>query len=737
MNNDDSARTMPRRAAALDNSLATTRPRPVTTHILATSGAAELPQASTVSGNAHTRKRHSIAVANSMVKVHVHPTDPPRPRVPFRTIAVFALFWSLLLAAFAILVWRGMRVSAAIVAVLAVGAPLLVALAISGNSIHGPVAHSLDALLRVLLAISSVVTPVTRAISNWPPVAALAAWTSQLLFFQWFVALLAGDRILRRMLAMLSGKHDATSCTYSLVNAVDPSFQPAGIFDDGAADTRADADLERDLSSVSAPSTSRAQNHLSASAIAVLRAQGIPFYLKTAYSLAVAAKLAYEDLPIVEAELKQAGYDMDSFTPIHYRNTCGFVVAKGRTVIVVFRGTHPMNLSNVLTDMSYKLVPGANAGSGADLGMLHEGFLDALGPVEMHEPDVTVVDDDNGVHDLADASLLPPPKRRPSADSRRESMVEHSYHRVHASLHRAAMVTIAPAPRIVRVELDMQNLIQAVASSLRALSIIMELLVSAFRRAVSDPIEPYTTVENREESAYVQAHRGIAACVEKIRRHGTSDQDGVLPAHLNPLMARTRGSVSPSMSPWETGVDSAVEDMIGDLHGVPRKTEKPIRLFIAGHSLGGAIANVFLAKVTESRSPFLRYLNGLYTYGSPRVGDAKFQEFMHAHHPNKLFRVVYSKDMVPRVIPIRQNKYAELPGHLVSLSPLGKMVFRPPGTVIRSIDFLVPAGLLSPAVIVQLRNESFLRLVYRMTLPFFVNDHFPSDYIAVLQKYAL
>ncbi|KAJ3375800.1 hypothetical protein GGF31_003004 [Allomyces arbusculus] len=621
-----------------------------------------------------------------------------------------------------------MRVSAAVVAVLAVGTPLFIAMAISGNSIHGPVAHSLDALLRVLLAISSVVTPVTRAISNWPPVAALAAWTSQLLFFQWFVVLLAGDRILRRMLATLSGKHEATSCTYSLVNAAEPCFQPAGLFDDNDADPLDESELERDLSSVSAPSTSRARNHLSASASAALRAQGIPYHLKTAYSLAVAAKLAYEDLGIVEAELEQAGYEMDTFTPIHYRNTCGFVVAKGGTIVVVFRGTHPMNLSNVITDMSYKLVPGANAGSNADLGMVHEGFLDALGPVEMHGPDATVIDDDTDLHDLANADLPPQHSRRPSALSRRGSTAkEHQSHRrVHASSHRSAMVTIEPAPRMVWVELDMQNLIQAVVSSTRAFAIILELLANAFRRAVRDPIEPYTALENREESAYVQAHHGIAACVVKIRRMDT-------------LMARTRGSASPPVSqcisPRDIGVDSAVEDMTGDSHSDSCQKE-PIRLFIAGHSLGGAIAHIFLAKFTESRSPFLEYFAGLYTFGSPRVGDATFQQFMHEHH-SSMFRVVYNKDMVPRVIPIRENKYAELPGHLVSLSPLGKMVFRPPGTVIRSIDFLVPAGLLSPSVIVQMRNESFLRLVYRMTLPFFVNDHFPSDYIAVLRKYTL
>ncbi|KAJ3375801.1 hypothetical protein GGF31_003005 [Allomyces arbusculus] len=739
--------------------------------------------------NAGTSKnRQSMVMANSMIKVHVHPDAPQSALVSAPVLVILALLFMVALVAFPVLVWYGMLAPAAIAAVLAVGVPLFTSIALSGRFIHRRVAHSLDALVRVLLAVSAVVTPVARRISNWPPISALATLSTQALFFSWFVVLMAADRILRRVFAALSGKHVATQLTYSVVNAADPTFQPAGLFTDDVDDIVDDP----------------AQDPSSASASAALRAQGIPFRPKTAYSLAVAAKLAYEDLPIVEAELEQAGYDMDTFTPIHYNNTCGFVVAKGRTIIVVFRGTRPLNLANVVTDIRHEMVPAAEPNSDAEIGMVHEGFLDALGPVEAHGPGDDETDDD-GEPDIDPLSPHMDLTRRRSVHSKRTSTLKRRrQRRSHVSSRRAAVVTISPAPRTIRLELKMHNVAQALISSIRAIWTIMELLASTLTRAVRDPIEPYTTVENREESAYVQAHRGIAACVQKMRlreslagvftahqralaqrrrRRANATSDGeatvapsprplpvpvmvdvpplddideeaeerdllyaVPPALADPLLAadptaarRVRGlplglaspPSTPSETDWDTALEGVVPDDDDDLD-VPEK-EEPIRLYICGHSLGGAIAHVFLAKLTECHSSFLEFFDGLYTFGSPRVGDAVFQQFMHAHH-SSMFRVVYNKDMVPRVPPI--DPYAELPGHLVSLSPLGKMVFRPPGTITRPVNFLAPAGLLSPTVIFQLRNESFLRLVYRLLLPFFVNDHFPCDYVAALQKYA-
>jgi hypothetical protein len=61
-------------------------------------------------------------------------------------------------------------------------------------------------------------------------------------------------------------------------------------------------------------------------------------------------------------------------------------------------------------------------------------------------------------------------------------------------------------------------------------------------------------------------------------------------------------------------VDALLTDR---LNALPAGT----RLFVTGHSLGGALANVFLARAFVLR-PDLRY--ALYTFGSPRVGQSDF-----------------------------------------------------------------------------------------------------------------
>ncbi len=65
------------------------------------------------------------------------------------------------------------------------------------------------------------------------------------------------------------------------------------------------------------------------------------------------------------------------------------------------------------------------------------------------------------------------------------------------------------------------------------------------------------------------------------------------------------------------------------------------KLFIAGHSLGGAVATILAAYLKEMGFDPL-----LYTYGSPRVGD---EEFVKAYADIVHYRHVYRHDVVPLV----------------------------------------------------------------------------------------
>jgi triacylglycerol lipase len=71
------------------------------------------------------------------------------------------------------------------------------------------------------------------------------------------------------------------------------------------------------------------------------------------------------------------------------------------------------------------------------------------------------------------------------------------------------------------------------------------------------------------------------------------------------------------------------------------------RLFITGHSLGAALATLAAAKLQELNEP----VDGIYTFGSPRVGDKKFADKFDAALGSRNFRIVNNNDVVTRVAP--------------------------------------------------------------------------------------
>ncbi len=82
----------------------------------------------------------------------------------------------------------------------------------------------------------------------------------------------------------------------------------------------------------------------------------------------------------------------------------------------------------------------------------------------------------------------------------------------------------------------------------------------------------------------------------------------------------------------------------------------PPSLWFTGHSLGAGLATLAVAKLRIENEAFEEPIHGLYTFGSPRVGNKEFSENFNANFKDQTFRVVNNNDVVARV-PLRAHGY--------------------------------------------------------------------------------
>ena len=117
-----------------------------------------------------------------------------------------------------------------------------------------------------------------------------------------------------------------------------------------------------------------------------------------------------------------------------------------------------------------------------------------------------------------------------------------------------------------------------------------------------------------------------------------------------------RGFLGALETVWDTGSGSIAHKLheaisLAARDGIPK-------IFITGHSLGAALATLATSLCCDMVK---KYLSGLYTFGSPRVGDANFCGMLYRAVDNQIFRVVNNNDIVTR-IPTRSMGYDHTAG---------------------------------------------------------------------------
>ncbi|MCL7045989.1 hypothetical protein MKW94_007332 [Papaver nudicaule] len=185
------------------------------------------------------------------------------------------------------------------------------------------------------------------------------------------------------------------------------------------------------------------------------------------------------------------------------------------------------------------------------------------------------------------------------------------------------------------------------------------------------------------------------------------------------------------------------------LKDILSKNEKA-KVIVTGHSLGGALATMFTTVLAFHKEDWLlKRIEGVYTFGQPRVGDEKIGEFVKEQlrvNGVKYFRFVYCNDIVPRVPFDNKSTLFKHFGTCLYFNGLyqGKVVeeepnknyFNPAKAMFMMLNAcfeLIRSFFIGYVMGPEYSENWFMRLVRLLTVFIIpgVSAHFPQDYVNI------
>lgn len=220
------------------------------------------------------------------------------------------------------------------------------------------------------------------------------------------------------------------------------------------------------------------------------------------------------------------------------QNICAFIAEKDDDILLVFRGTNPLNMANYMTNINMSKAE-VNSPYMGYMGKVHKGFWEAMGDPHM--------------------------KRKPSNAQTEDKQTSAT----------------------VNIELSGTSVSRTIWTAIKAILQIIKFLTFNISHHVRDPVDSRWLggdVDLRSQNLFVQAESWIMSLIER----DLVDDLAVVPDAGDTDSSSTDEQAKKSK---RRSVDAATN--MNRRSSKARKSTK--RLFITGHSLGGALSTSKLA----------------------------------------------------------------------------------------------------------------------------------------------